>query len=285
IPMGLVQSHVNRDDLNARLLKDPVSQSEDEECGISVKTLYRATFDDLENNYVNCDTVLWILISLLLILAWGIGILMLIYLPIRRYILRQDIRSRTLYVTSHAIVYKVTRPAFLPCLGFTTMEKHVLLPLVTNVIIEQGCLQAVYGIHTIRVENLAHGKPTPVDEFRIQGVVNPRLFRKVILVEASKFGKEAGILGKTVAYNLHNQDGATTDLSLENAQDVHRSQSCLRVPYSAQNILNVASSEGSSDAILLHKLDEVERSVKRIEALVEHSFSSEASPRLSASMS
>lgn len=136
--MGLRQSCSNGEDLNAHLLKDLVSLSEDEECGISGKILYRATFDELENNHVNYDTVLWVLISLLLILAWGVGILMLIYLPIRRYILRQDIHSRTLYVTSHAIVYKVTRPAFLPCLGFTTIEKHVLLPLVTDVIVEQG---------------------------------------------------------------------------------------------------------------------------------------------------
>ena len=62
---------------------------------------------------------------------------------------------------------------------------------------EQGCLQVAYGIHTIRFESLACGKPTPVDEFQIQGVVNPRNFRKVILVEASKFGPEAG----SVAYD------------------------------------------------------------------------------------
>lgn len=283
--MGLRQSCSNGEDLNAHLLKDLVSLSEDEECGISGKILYRATFDELENNHVNYDTVLWVLISLLLILAWGVGILMLIYLPIRRYILRQDIHSRTLYVTSHAIVYKVTRPAFLPCLGFTTIEKHVLLPLVTDVIVEQGCLQAIYGIHTVRVENLARGKATPVDEFQIQGVVNPALFRKVILAEASKFGKEPEISGKTMSYHLHDQDGPIADFSLENGQNLHRSQSSsLRVPYSVQNILTGAGSVGSSDTLLLHKLDEVERSVKRIEALVEHSLSSETLPRMSASL-
>lgn len=55
-------------------------------------------------------------------MAWEVGILMLIYLLIRRYIIRKDIQSRSLYVTSHEIVYK-----------------------------------AIYGIHTIRVENLSHG--------------------------------------------------------------------------------------------------------------------------------
>eukprot|EP01018_Ginkgo_biloba_P033926 Gb_09386 [translate_table: standard] len=279
--MGLVHGHLRDNDSNACLLTDPVSQPEDEEGGVSGKILFRATFDDLENNYVNYDTVLWILISLLLILAWGAGILMLLYLPIRRYVLRQDILSRTLYVTSPAIVYKVTRPAFLPCLGLTTIEKHVLLPLVTDVIIEQGCLQSVYGIHTIRVENLAHGKPTPVDEFQIQGVVNPRLFRKVVLAEASKFEQEAGICGESAAYNPHMEDIANADLSVRGIHVSSRSQSSsCWVPYSPRNIQPDAGSISSSDA-LLHKLEEVARSVKKIEAMVEHSQSSGTSPHYS----
>lgn len=115
--------------------------------------------------------------------------------------------------------------------------------------------------------------------------MNPALFRKVILAEASKFGKEPEISGKTMSYHLHDQDGPIADFSLENGQNLHRSQSSsLRVPYSVQNILTGAGSVGSSDTLLLHKLDEVERSVKRIEALVEHSLSSETLPRMSASL-
>lgn len=276
--MGLVQSHSGGDDSNACLLKDPLSLVEDEESSISGKILYRATFDELEDSHVNYDAVLWILISLLLSMAWGIGILMLLYLPIRRYIIRKDIQSRSLYVTSHTIVYKVTRPAFLPCLGFTKVEKHVLLSLVTDVIIEQGCLQAAYGIHTIRVENLAHGKLTPVDEFQIQGVVNPRNFRKVILAEASKFGPEAG----SVAYDPYRQDILIANPSLKNVQEGPGSQSSSwRIPYSPRKVTHDVGSLGSGDMLLIHKLDEVERSVKRIEALVEHSQSTEASPRYS----
>lgn len=276
--MGLVQSHSGGDDSNACLLKDPLSLIEDEESSISGKILYRATFDELEDSHVNYDAVLWILISLLLSMAWGIGILMLLYLPIRRYIIRKDIQSRSLYVTSHTIVYKVTRPAFLPCLGFTKVEKHVLLSLVTDVIIEQGCLQAAYGIHTIRVENLAHGKLTPVDEFQIQGVDNPRNFRKVILAEASKFGPEAG----SVAYDPYRQDILIANPSLKNVQEGPGSQSSSwRIPYSPRKVTHDAGSLGSGDMLLIHKLDEVERSVKRIEALVEHSQSTEASPRYS----
>lgn len=70
--------------------------------------LYTATFQEMEENFVKYQTAQWVLYSLLLILAWGIGLFMLLYLPIRRYILRKDIRSRKLYLTPNAIVYKVS---------------------------------------------------------------------------------------------------------------------------------------------------------------------------------
>lgn len=69
--------------------------------------LYSASFEEMEDNYVKYQTAVWILYSLLLILAWGIGVFMLLYLPIRRHILRMDFQSRKLYVTTNAIIYKV----------------------------------------------------------------------------------------------------------------------------------------------------------------------------------
>lgn len=71
------------------------------------EVLYAASFQEMEKNFIKYQTVQWILYSLLLILAWGIGLLMLLYVPVRRFILRKDIRSRSLYLTSNAIVYKV----------------------------------------------------------------------------------------------------------------------------------------------------------------------------------
>lgn len=71
--------------------------------------LHTASFYEMEENYVKYQTVQWILYSLLLMLAWGIGALMLLYLPIRRHILRSDLRSRKLYLTSNAIVYEVNQ--------------------------------------------------------------------------------------------------------------------------------------------------------------------------------
>lgn len=69
--------------------------------------LYSASFAEMEENFVKYQTVRWILYSLLLILAWGFGLFMLLYLPVRRYILRRDIRSKKLYLTPDSIVYQV----------------------------------------------------------------------------------------------------------------------------------------------------------------------------------
>lgn len=74
--------------------------------------LYTASFGETEENFVSYQTYRWVLYSLLLILAWGIGLFMLLYVPVRRYILRQDIRSRKLYVTPNAVVYKVRKLPF-----------------------------------------------------------------------------------------------------------------------------------------------------------------------------
>lgn len=42
-----------------------------------------------------------------------------------------------------------------------------------------GWLQSVYGIHTLRIESIVHGKAAPMDELLVQGVSNPGLLRKV----------------------------------------------------------------------------------------------------------
>lgn len=73
----------------------------------SEQILYSASFEELAKYIIKYETVIWLSISLLLVLAWGVGFLMLLYLPVRRYILRKDIASRQLYVTPSEIVYKV----------------------------------------------------------------------------------------------------------------------------------------------------------------------------------
>ncbi|KAK3038072.1 hypothetical protein RJ639_031626 [Escallonia herrerae] len=121
------------------LLDDPVSElGANEEEDAAGEILYMASFEELAAKNIQYDTIIWLSISLLLVLAWGIGIIMLLYLPVKRYVLRKDISSRKLYVTPNEIVYKVSRPSFIPFWGVANVEKHVPLALVIDIIIEQG---------------------------------------------------------------------------------------------------------------------------------------------------
>lgn len=90
------------------LFVDPELELDDNDSTDSTEQLlYTASFDELASNSIKYDTVIWLSISLLLVLAWGVGIIMLLYLPFKRYVLRKDISSRKLYVTPSEIVYKV----------------------------------------------------------------------------------------------------------------------------------------------------------------------------------
>ncbi|XP_021756696.1 uncharacterized protein LOC110721807 [Chenopodium quinoa] len=152
--------------------------------------IYAASFDEMEENFVKYQTAQWVLYSLVSILAWGIGLLMLLYVPVRRFILRKDIRSRKLYVTPDAIVYKVTRPVAFPCFGVLQKEKYVLLPSVADIVIEQGYLQSFFGVYSVRIENAGVRRP-PSDDLQIQGITNPSAFRKAVLTHLSSKRTEA----------------------------------------------------------------------------------------------
>ncbi|KAL5563704.1 hypothetical protein UlMin_033451 [Ulmus minor] len=122
---------------------------------------------------------------------------MLLYLPVRRYVIQKDIFSCKLYVTPIEIVYKVnftvmkpfllnlflvymklSRPSFIPYCGITTIERHIPFPLKFCFPSSIGCLQSIYGIHAFRIESVAHGKAAPVDELQIQGLSEPSVLRK-----------------------------------------------------------------------------------------------------------
>ncbi|KAJ7957451.1 putative Transmembrane protein [Quillaja saponaria] len=65
---------------------DPISElDEDEYC--TEQIVYAASFGELASNCIKFDIVIWLSISLLLVLAWDVGIIILLYLPYRRYVL------------------------------------------------------------------------------------------------------------------------------------------------------------------------------------------------------
>ncbi|PSS02050.1 Genetic interactor of prohibitins 3 like [Actinidia chinensis var. chinensis] len=72
---------------------------------------------------------------------------------------------------------KVIRPVPYSCFGVLKKEKYVLLPSVADLVIEQGYLQSLFGVYSVRIENVGLRR-SPSDDVQIQGVANPRTFRK-----------------------------------------------------------------------------------------------------------
>ncbi|KAJ0967090.1 hypothetical protein J5N97_024007 [Dioscorea zingiberensis] len=250
---------------NEHSLEDPVADVHDEEDEVSGNVLHRASFDELARNHVQYDTVIWVLISLLLVLAWGVGVIMLLYLPVRRFVLQKDISSRKLYVTANKIVYKATRPSFLPFLGFTKIEKRIPLHLVIDIILEQGCLQSIYGLHTFRIGSIAHGKASPVDELQFQGVSYPKLLRKVIITEAAKSIREVRSWEQPKIHLVEGDSGPSQTRSLS---ALNRLQSPSGKFIGSPRHAHLQTGVAVPDELLLHKLEEVEQSVKKIESLI-----------------
>lgn len=258
--------------LKDQILTDPASESgDDEEEGCVEEILYSASFEELASNSVKYDTVIWVAISLLLVLAWGVGLIMLLYLPIRRYVLQKDLSSRRLYVTHTEVVYKVSRPSFIPFWGTVTIERRVPLSLVIDIIIEQGCLQSVYGIHTFRVESIAHGKAAAVDELQVQGVSDPSLLRKMIITEASKIAQDVSNSGKPAAPSTDVESMVRTPAATEASLVLRSPSKSLKM---AGSQYTPALERRVAGGLLFNKLEEVNKSVKRLELLIEKSHAS-----------
>ncbi|XP_022964448.1 uncharacterized protein LOC111464470 isoform X1 [Cucurbita moschata] len=257
---GLSQRQYSKD----LLLSNLVSELDiDEAADCSEQILYEASFKEFGRYSVQYDTIIWFSISLLLVLAWGFGIIMLLYLPYRRYVLQKDYLSRNLYVTPREIVYKVSRPSFIPFWGITKIEKRVPLSLVIDIIIEQGCLQSVYGIHTFRVESIAHGKASRVDDLQVQGISNPGLLRKIIVREASKVIQDFGRIWNRTSITAEGE----SFLSMEGPTVLKSPSKGLKATRTPQYASKERRSVLSQD-LLLQKLEEVNISVKKIEQLI-----------------
>lgn len=236
--MALPDQRVEVDALERHLLAASSSNDYNGNCEDGV--LYDASFGAMEDNFVKYHIARWILLSILLILAWGVGVLMLLYLPIRVYVCRRDFRSRKLYLTPHAVVYKVNKPVAFSCFGALKNEKHVVLPSVSDVVVEQGYLQSLFGIYSIRIENIGVRRPAS-DDIKITGVANPHDFRKAVLVH------------------------------ILNTRNLHFSRKSSVSDDEQSTSLNPIASAWVPPLgeLILEKLDEVEISVKKMQALLE----------------
>ncbi|XP_076893296.1 uncharacterized protein LOC143545261 [Bidens hawaiensis] len=234
------------------LLSDPVSELETDEDEVPGQILYTASFEENTSSILTYDTIIWLSISLLLVLAWGVGVIMLLYLPMRRYMLSKDLCSRELYVTPSEVVYKVSRPSYIPFCGIVNVERRIPLALAIDIIIEQGCLQVMFGLHTFRLESVAQGKASYVDELQIQGVSNPQLLRKVIVKEASRAIQE----------NPAHMRSFTDGNPFKTPRNWKAVNSPRTPALGERRVLNHTE-------LLINKMDEVRQSVKKIERILE----------------
>lgn len=156
---------------------------------------------------------------------------------------------------------QVTRPVPFPCFGVLKKEKHVLLPSVADVIVEQGYLQSLFGVYSLRIENVGVRRP-PSDDVKIQGIANPSAFRKAVLARLSYMRSE--IVSKQVS-------------TIEGIPSLRIDHSSALAWTSPSKSLKHDSVSNSGFLMLLQKLDEVGSSVKRVEMLIEekHSKTSE----------
>ncbi|XP_057999174.1 uncharacterized protein LOC110669541 [Hevea brasiliensis] len=284
------------------LLSDPEPELDDDDDEFhSEQVLYAASFEELGENTIKYDTVIWVSISLLLALAWGVGILMLLYSPTTGYVLRKEISSRKLHVTwdiqflylcysqkskkeiavhipllNLLLFYyfpcvKVSRPSFIPFWGVAAIEKCVPLSSVIDVIMEQGCIQSVYGIHTFRVERIASGKAAPVGELQVQGVINPALLRKVIITEAAKNTQDVGKGWKPAAYTGEGK-GKSRTVSFSEGAAAFKSPTKSWKMTSSPRYASMEPRSAVPSEVVLNKLEEVSKSVKENGCVCLHLF-------------
>ncbi|KMZ71747.1 hypothetical protein ZOSMA_176G00260 [Zostera marina] len=164
---------------------------------------------------------------------------MLIYIPILRYGLRKDFRSRKLYVTPNTVVYK----------GVFKKEKHILLSSVADVVIEQGHLESYFGIYSIRIENVGVSRPLS-DDLHIQGIASPITFRKVILTRLHS------MWDKRFYDQISTKPDMLGQCSGHLRASMPSSSSCKN-----EDLVN--------EEVILQKLEEVESHVKNVQNLIE----------------
>eukprot|EP00999_Lentomonas_sp_LEN2_P000014 NODE_1012_length_1061_cov_81.838330_g968_i0.p1 GENE.NODE_1012_length_1061_cov_81.838330_g968_i0~~NODE_1012_length_1061_cov_81.838330_g968_i0.p1 ORF type:complete len:284 (+),score=68.49 NODE_1012_length_1061_cov_81.838330_g968_i0:86-853(+) len=153
--------------------------------------LFEAEFG-AESSFVSYCCWKFVFACLLGTLAYGIGFLGFFYMPIYIYIIRQEYRRRRLYITPEHVCFQTNRPWFCPCCGQSKREKHVLLGLVTDVILEQGCLQEKFGLWAVKLENAGQGNPEkPGCDMNVIGISNALTFKRAVLAAAT--AKRAGV--------------------------------------------------------------------------------------------
>jgi len=255
--------------------------------------LYRVECSHLENAFVNYNTakyvMAWVIMPVLFFaIATGITITFIAvnaqpylyiesiifytvaavlfifpmcFLPLLRYIRRQELRLRRIYITNENVVLKLNVPAALPCLGNNKQEKHILLHLVTDVVVNEGWLMKMFGLQAVSIENAGQGgavtaRGQSVDA-SLLGIDDPVSFKRVLLAAARakrmglKFTKENAMeaaVGNSSAFSEEATAGITSGMGMgigmgvlgyqasSQAADISQIQAAVEVQKTLQNL-------------------------------------------------
>lgn len=170
----------------------PLSPEEEEEFGHDI--IYAASFKRNANTYMFYASLAYMLICIPLILAYGIGLILLLWSPVLWYLNYMDITTRKLFVTSDSIIYITSPPACIPCLGVNKTEKHCLLALVTDVVVSQSWYAGCFGLDVVQIENAGQGgmagQKGKTPDLTFGGIEDAQTFKKIVLRAAA--AKRAG---------------------------------------------------------------------------------------------
>ena len=199
-----------------------LTPAEEEEYGHDI--LYAASFKRNVETYTWYATFGWVFVCIPCILIYGIGIIGLLWTPFIWYIARAGIESRKLFVTSDSIIYIAEPPACIPCLGRNKQEKHVLLSLITDVVVQEGWYQSCWNLDSVKIENAGQGQAGTSYDLAFIGMENSKLFKKVVLRAAAAKRAGQSLSREDISAIISGDSQALSDLASRPAEQSHAQQ-------------------------------------------------------------
>ena len=176
-----------------------------DETGDFGQVLWSANQEGMESAYKKYHTTLWCLLGLVLIPAYGVGLLLLLWAPVIWLNARDGFRARRFYVTEKGIVLRLREPVTCRCCGVNSAEKHLLHSVVTDVSVTQNFVQRWFGLHTIRVETPGQSRAgvdaTATSDIEVLGLTEPMAVKAVLLL-AVTLGREDQDFDSSMLYEM-----------------------------------------------------------------------------------
>ncbi len=162
---------------------------------------------EFNQNEIYANVILAFFTGLLLLVV-GIGILIIICLPLIFLYGLTVYKRRRCYITTSNVVLKQDIPLFFCCL-FQKRENHVQLHNVVDVIVTQGVVQRWFDCHTLTILNPGQAGPEGNSSMVLPGVKNAHQVKRMILDMAAKLknGEKIDAPTATSSGNNNNNKG------------------------------------------------------------------------------